>query len=266
MIARRIWFTLKVLKVSFQRASYYLVLFLVPLLGYALGGHGMFGSRVSVFSTWSSSMESVAVMTFGTFQEEVLDRFPVLGAVYLFSFYLVVVFLMRTLFTAIVIDTYKREAMKYEKRPPPIVVWSFAGVRGAICPGCAPRTVILSSDPISRLNGISSSMALKLLRFDLKTVQQLADLDDKEVRLVALKSAFISKKRLTTFRDIAVSALSQESKDNMDFRGRPKTKFGKKRSKDPTLGHRKGAEHSTEKISIDMSPSQKNGVSEENSV
>ena len=48
----------------------------------------------------------------------------------MFSFYLVVVFLMRTLFTAIVIDTYKREAMKYEKRPPPIVVWSCIGIIG----------------------------------------------------------------------------------------------------------------------------------------
>ena len=151
-----------------------------------------------------------AFSTFGTFQD---------------GFYLVVVFLMRTIFTVIVIDTYKREATKYEKRPPPIVVWSCAGVRGAICPACAPREIILGSDPISHLNGISSSMAMKLLRFDLKTVRQLADLDDRELRLVALKSAFVSRKRLLSYRDIAINALSQESKSNMDLRGRPKRVF-----------------------------------------
>lgn len=229
MIARRIWFTLKVLKNSFKKAAYYLVLFLVPLLSYALGGHGMFGSRVAAFSTWYGSLETVIVMTFGTFQEEVLARFPVTGALYLFSFYLVVVFLMRTLFTAIVIDTYKREAVKYEKRPPPVVVWTCAGMRGAICPACAPRHIILGSDPIDRLNGISSSMAMKLLRFELKTVRQLADLDDRELRLVALKSAFISRKRLLSFRDIAINALSQESKNNMDLRGKPKQVFKRAR-------------------------------------
>ena len=185
----------------------------------------MFGSRVSSFSTWYGSIDTIIVMTFGNFQEEVLARFPVTGALYLFSFYLVAVSLMRTLFAAIVIDTYKREAVKFEKRPPPIVIWSCAGIRGAICPACAPRSIILGSDPISHLNGISSSMAMKLLRFDLKTVRQLADLGDRELRLVALKSAFISKKRLMSFRDIAIGALSQENKSNMDLRGRPKSVF-----------------------------------------
>jgi hypothetical protein len=86
----------------------------------------------------------------------------------MFSFYLVVVFLMRTLFTAIVIDTYKREAMKYEKRPPPIVVWSCIGIIGAIIPSCKPRSDIIETDLIHRLPGLSQSMALKLNRFELK--------------------------------------------------------------------------------------------------
>ena len=131
-------------------------------------------------------------------------------------------FLMRTLFTAIVIDTYKREALKYEKRPPPTIKWSCIGIVGAIIPSCNPRSTVLPTDPIERLPGISHSMALKLIRFELKTVKDLAELKDSEVRLFALKSEFITQKRLTEFRQSAMESLSSRNRDNVDRRGMAK--------------------------------------------
>ena len=158
------------------------------------------------------------------------------GATFMFSFYLVVVFLMRTLFTAIVIDTYKREAMKYEKRPPPIVVWSCIGIIGAIIPSCKPRSDIIETDLIHRLPGLSQSMALKLNRFELKTVGDLRSLNDKDLRLFAMKSEFVSKNRLLEFRKAAVQALSHKSKEMMDRRGLPKAKSRTKGGSKSTEG------------------------------
>ena len=128
-------------------------------------------------------------------------------------------------------DTYKREATKYEKRPPPIVQWSMIGIIGAIIPACNPRTTVIESDPIHRLSGVSQSVALKLLRFNLKTVKQLAELDDKDLKLVVLKSEFINKKRLVGFRKTAVQALSYRSKAMNDRRGLPKAKNKNKERK-----------------------------------
>ena len=136
----------------------------------------------------------------------------------------IVVFLMRTLFTAIVIDTYKREALKYEKRPPPTVNWSCIGIIGAIIPSCNPRSNVIESDPIERLPGISHSMALKLVRFELKSVKHLAELKDSNLRLFALKSEFITQQRLMDFRQTAIEALSSRNRDNVDRRGMPKLK------------------------------------------
>ena len=78
------------------------MLFSVPILAYALCGFTVFGSRVQHFHTFPSSLETTLVMAFGTFNNDILNKYPTLGAFYMFSFYLVVVFLMRTLFTAIV--------------------------------------------------------------------------------------------------------------------------------------------------------------------
>lgn len=128
-------------------------------------------------------------------------------------------------------DTYKREATKYEKRPPPIVQWSMIGIIGAIIPACNPRTTVIESDPIHRLSGVSQSVALKLLRFNLKTVKQLAELDDKDLKLVVLKSEFINKKRLMGFRKTAIQALSYRSKAMNDRRGLPKAKNKNKEKK-----------------------------------
>ena len=98
------------------------------------------------------------------------------------------------------------------------------GIIGAIIPACNPRTTVIESDPIHRLSGVSQSVALKLLRFNLKTVKQLAELDDKDLKLVVLKSEFINKKRLVGFRKTAVQALSYRSKAMNDRRGLPKAK------------------------------------------
>ena len=135
-------------------------------------------------------------------------------------------------------DTYKREAIKYEKRPPPIVEWSMIGIVGAIVPSCNPRSTIIGADPVHRLPGVSQTVALKLLRFDLKTVKQLAELGDKDLRLYVLKSEFISKKRLEEFRNSAVQALSHQSRAMMDRRGLPKARL--KKSKDGEAGGGRG--------------------------
>ena len=87
MLSSRIWFTLKVIKNSFKKSIYYLSLFCVPLLAYSFCGHYMFGTRIEEFHTLSSSIETVLIMTFGTFQDNVLSRYPMLGAIYMFSFY-----------------------------------------------------------------------------------------------------------------------------------------------------------------------------------
>ena len=124
-------------------------------------------------------------------------------------------------------DTYKREAIKYEKKPPPIVQWSCIGIIGAIVPSCNPRSIIIESDPLHYLPGVSQNVGLKLLRFNLKTVQHLAELSDKDLRLVVLKSEFISNKRLVEFRKAAIEALSYQSKAIVDRRGLPKAQVKK---------------------------------------
>jgi hypothetical protein len=65
------------------------------------------------------------------------------------------------------------------------------------------------------------------LRFNLKTVQHLAELSDKDLRLVVLKSEFISNKRLVEFRKAAIEALSYQSKTIVDRRGLPKAQVKK---------------------------------------
>ena len=102
MLSSRIWFTLKVLKNAFKKCLYYLVLFSVVLNGYALCGFTVFGSRVKEFHTFAYSFETVLIMAFGSFNNAILAKYPLIGSCFMFSFYLVVVFLMRTLFTAIV--------------------------------------------------------------------------------------------------------------------------------------------------------------------
>jgi hypothetical protein len=95
-------FTLKVLKNAFKKSCYYLFLFAVPILGYSLCGFIAFGSRIREFHTFIASVETVTTMAFGTFNNDILLKYPRFGGCFMFSFYLVVVFLMRTLFTAIV--------------------------------------------------------------------------------------------------------------------------------------------------------------------
>ena len=89
MLNSRIRFTLKVLKNSFKKSLFYLLLFSVPILAYSLFGYYVFGPRVANFHTFPLSLETVLVMAFGSFQDDVLSRYPNLGALYLFSFYLV---------------------------------------------------------------------------------------------------------------------------------------------------------------------------------
>lgn len=50
-------------------------MFFVPLLAYSLCGYYAFGSRVEQFHTVSKAMETILIMAFGTFQDDVLARY-----------------------------------------------------------------------------------------------------------------------------------------------------------------------------------------------
>lgn len=105
-------------------------LLFIVLFGFAVAFHAGFGGETDIFSTLRGSFVACIVAPAGGINfDPILKDGTVLGALLVFMYVIIIVFLLVTTFMAIVVDTYSvttfqiREVMKLDKNTPSGVFW-----------------------------------------------------------------------------------------------------------------------------------------------
>ena len=125
---------------------------------------------------------------------------PVLSSIFLLVYYVTIVLVMRNIFVAIFIDGYRTAAEKYERAPPPVILWTLRGVLGAIFLSLQPQDMVKPSDPVTLIDTVGTTMGNRLKRVDIRTVKDLQELTDRDISVAISRTAFISKTALENYR------------------------------------------------------------------
>ncbi len=108
-----------------KRAIPYLIIFLSVIAAFNSFACVIFGPTSSNFSSWTRSFITLCQLVFDRIEMEEAEIFyPYIAPTFLFTYYLIVVLVMRNIFVAIFIDGYRAAAERYELRPPELVQWT----------------------------------------------------------------------------------------------------------------------------------------------
>jgi len=120
----------RIVETTIRQLFLFAGLLFIVLFGFAVAFHIGFGGETDVFSTLGGSFIACIVAPAGgvNFDQVLSDGSP-LGAILVFMYVIIIVFLLVTTFMAIVVDTYSvtsfqiREIMKLDKSTPSGVFW-----------------------------------------------------------------------------------------------------------------------------------------------
>ena len=108
-----------------KRAIPYLLIFLSVIAAFNPFACVIFGPTSTNFSSWTRSFITLCQLVFDRIEMEEAEIFyPYIAPTFLFTYYLIVVLVMRNIFVAIFIDGYRAAAERYELRPPELVQWT----------------------------------------------------------------------------------------------------------------------------------------------
>eukprot|EP00943_MAST-04B_sp_MAST-4B-sp1_P003828 g3828.t1 len=200
-----VYFMSEVMSEVSQRSVPYLVIFLSVIAAFNIFACITFGTTSANFSSWNRSFITLCQMVFDRIEMEEAEMFfPYAAPAFLFTYYLIVVLVLRNIFIAIFIDGYRAAAERYELKPPELVQWTFKGILGAIISSFQPKDMIHPNDPVSHLKEIGVNMGKKLKRVDIRSIKDLAVLTDRDISIATSKTVFISADKFKEFRAAAI--------------------------------------------------------------
>ena len=184
-----------------KKAGPYLLVFIWVISGFNAFAVAIFGPHSRLFSGFFQSFVTLFQMVFEKVDmEDATVANPVLSSIFLLVYYVTIVLVMRNIFVAIFIDGYRTAAEKYERAPPPVILWTLRGVLGAIFPSLQPQDMVKPSDPVTLIDTVGTTMGNRLKRVDIRTVKDLQELTDRDISVAISRTAFISKTALENYR------------------------------------------------------------------